>query len=167
MIAKIWLRLRKFCNHSENFAILAKISLCTNFRYIAKITVHSENRCPMFFIPNDHILIIYHFVPIVITYFRHFWYFTQLGWLYKPPYDFCNPNFWIHCKSTQLFILGFSFLSSLSSFSDFLGNQTYLGDDKPRYAWLMPPFLEEEGHWWRFGGKFSCPLIYHTAFMSI
>ena len=32
MITKIWLRLRKFCNHSENFAILAKISLCTNFR---------------------------------------------------------------------------------------------------------------------------------------
>ena len=31
-IAKIWLRLRKFRNHSENFAILAKISLCTNFR---------------------------------------------------------------------------------------------------------------------------------------
>ena len=31
-IAKIWLRLRNFCNHRENFAILAKISLCTNFR---------------------------------------------------------------------------------------------------------------------------------------
>ena len=37
MIAKISLGLRKFRNHSENFAILAK------FRYIEKITVPSEN----------------------------------------------------------------------------------------------------------------------------
>ena len=36
MIAKISLGLRKFRNHSENFAILVK------FRYIAKITVPSE-----------------------------------------------------------------------------------------------------------------------------
>ena len=61
------------------------------------------------------------------------------------------------------FILGYSFLSSLSHF---LSNLTYLGDDKPGYAWLKPPFLEDEGHWWRFGGKFSCPLIYHTAFIA-
>ena len=31
-IAKISQGLRKFRNHSENFAILAKFSLCTNFR---------------------------------------------------------------------------------------------------------------------------------------
>ena len=31
MIAKISLGLRKFRNHSENFAILAKFSLCENF----------------------------------------------------------------------------------------------------------------------------------------
>ena len=46
-----------------------------------------------FLILNDYVLINYHFLPIVISYFRNFWYFTQLGWLYKPPYDFCNPNF--------------------------------------------------------------------------
>ena len=37
MTAKILLGLRKFCSHSENFAILAK------FRYLAKFTVPSEN----------------------------------------------------------------------------------------------------------------------------
>ena len=31
-ITKISQGLRKFCNHSENFAIPAKISLCTVFR---------------------------------------------------------------------------------------------------------------------------------------
>ena len=35
-IAKISLGLRKFCNHSENFAILAKFSLCENFARLAK-----------------------------------------------------------------------------------------------------------------------------------
>ena len=49
MIVKILLGLRKFRNHRENFAILAKISLCENFarlakfRYLAKFTVPSEN----------------------------------------------------------------------------------------------------------------------------
>ena len=48
MIAKISLGLRKFRNHRENFAILAKFSLCENFarlakfRYLAKFTVPSE-----------------------------------------------------------------------------------------------------------------------------
>ena len=42
MIAKIWLRLRKFRNHSENFAILAKFSLCEIFARLAKFTVHCE-----------------------------------------------------------------------------------------------------------------------------
>ena len=36
MIAKISLGLRKFRNHSENFAILAKFSLCENFARLAK-----------------------------------------------------------------------------------------------------------------------------------
>ena len=49
MLAKISLGLRKFRNHSENFAILATFSLCENFarlakfRYLAKFTVPSEN----------------------------------------------------------------------------------------------------------------------------
>ena len=45
MIAKISLGLRKFCNHSENFAILAKLrnfARLAKFRYVAKITVPSE-----------------------------------------------------------------------------------------------------------------------------
>ena len=109
-IAKISQGLRIFCNHSKNFAILAKFSLFTNFRYgsenycaqrkfefrYALFFLHSENGCPMFLmflIPNDHVLINYHFVPIVISYFRHFCHFTHWGWLYKLPYNFCNPNF--------------------------------------------------------------------------
>ena len=35
-IAKISLGLRKFRNHSENFAIIAKISLCEIFAKLAK-----------------------------------------------------------------------------------------------------------------------------------
>ena len=45
MIAKISLGLRKFRNHSENFAILVKLrnfARLAKFRYIAKITVPSE-----------------------------------------------------------------------------------------------------------------------------
>ena len=46
MIAKILMGMRKFRNHSENFAILAKLrnfARQAKFRYIAKITVPSEN----------------------------------------------------------------------------------------------------------------------------
>ena len=45
MIAKISLGLRKFRNHSENFAILAKLgnfARLAKFRYIVKITVPRE-----------------------------------------------------------------------------------------------------------------------------
>ena len=45
MIAKISLGLRKFRNHSENFAILAKLrnfARLAKFRYVTKITVPSE-----------------------------------------------------------------------------------------------------------------------------
>ena len=45
MIAKISLGLQKFRNHSENFAILAKLgnfARLAKFRYIAKITVPIE-----------------------------------------------------------------------------------------------------------------------------
>ena len=41
-IAKISQRLRKFRNHSENFAIPAKFSLCTFFAKITKFRYHSE-----------------------------------------------------------------------------------------------------------------------------
>ena len=45
MIAKISLGLQKFRNHSENFAILAKLrnfARLAKFRYVAKIIVPSE-----------------------------------------------------------------------------------------------------------------------------
>ena len=45
MVAKISLGLRKFRNHSENFAILAKLgnfARLVKFRYLAKFTVPSE-----------------------------------------------------------------------------------------------------------------------------
>ena len=45
MIAKISLGLRKFRNHSENFAILAKLrnfARLAKFLYITKVTVPSE-----------------------------------------------------------------------------------------------------------------------------
>ena len=41
-IAKFSQGLRKFCNGSENFAILAKFRYGQIFAIIAKITVHSE-----------------------------------------------------------------------------------------------------------------------------
>ena len=42
-IAKISQGLRKFCNGSENFAILAKFRYGHIFAIIAKIRYHSEN----------------------------------------------------------------------------------------------------------------------------
>ena len=45
MIAKISLGLRKFRNHSENFAILEKLGIfarLAKFRWLAKFTVPSE-----------------------------------------------------------------------------------------------------------------------------
>ena len=42
-IAKISQGLRKFRNHSKNFAIPAKFRYAQFFAIIAKITVHSEN----------------------------------------------------------------------------------------------------------------------------
>ena len=44
-IAKISQALRKFRNHSENFAILAKFRYAQFFAMIAKIRYHSENYC--------------------------------------------------------------------------------------------------------------------------
>ena len=43
--AKISQELRKFLNHSENFAILAKFRYGHIFAMIAKIRYHSESYC--------------------------------------------------------------------------------------------------------------------------
>ena len=100
--------------------------------------LHSEITAPvflMYLIRNDHVLINYHFVLIVISYFRHFCNFTQWGWLYKLPYNICNPNFNLSARS---FSFCFSFLSSLSSFSHFLGCQTPSKDDNLEDERLKP-----------------------------
>ena len=44
-IAKISQGLRKFRNHSENFAILAKFRYAQFFAMIAKFRYHSKNYC--------------------------------------------------------------------------------------------------------------------------
>ena len=152
--------------HSENL----NFRYASDFFYDSEIHYALQNSSPFDFDLNDLVLCNSHFALNVILLYWLFWYFTHFIRLYKP----------LHCIKSggqSIFQLQcFCFSSSLASlllssfsfiFFHFLGNQTYLGDDKPRYAWLKPPFLEEEGHWWRFGGKFSCPLIYHTAFMSI
>ena len=64
---------------------------------IAKISQGLRNslhsKFLMFLIPNDHVFINYHLVPIVTSYFRQFYHFTHWGWLYKLPCNFCSPNF--------------------------------------------------------------------------
>ena len=68
----------------------------------------------IFLIPNDHVLINYHFFPFVISYFRHFCHFTHLGWLYKPPYKFVTLTLifqYIH--AAFLFLFQFSLFSLL------------------------------------------------------
>ena len=111
---------RIFAMIAKNFARIAKFSLgLRNFRYASENSLHSKNGCPVFLIfliPNDHVLINYHFVPIVISYFRHFCHFTHLGWLYKPPYKFVTLT--LIFQYTRNFCS--NFLSSLSSFSHFL-----------------------------------------------
>ena len=47
----------KFCYHSEIFAISRIFAMIAKFRYVAKITVHSENSASCFCDPNDSVLI--------------------------------------------------------------------------------------------------------------
>ena len=98
-----------------------------HFRYAREIPMHSEIAAPMFFeflMPNDPVLMYYHFGPYVISYFRYFSSFTLWVVLYKPPQT-CNPRqLFIFIKFPATFILGFHLLSSLSSFFHFLGCQT-------------------------------------------
>ena len=44
-IVKISQGLQKFCNHRENFTILAKFRYAQVFSMIAKIRYHRENYC--------------------------------------------------------------------------------------------------------------------------
>ena len=95
------------------FARLAK------FRYASENFLRSENGCPVIFvylIPNDPVLVYYHYSPYVISYFRCFSIFTHLGWLYKPPYKFVTLTFnlSVHTRSFSFSFLVFSLLSLLS-----------------------------------------------------
>ena len=136
---------------------------CENF---AGKFLHSEIFAPLIFVylmPNDHVLMYYHYSPYVISFFRCFSIFTHLGWLYKPPYKFVTLTF-----NLSLHTRNFSFCSLLSPLSlIFSATKHSFEDDNSEDVWLDLFLLEEEGHWCRFGGKFSCPLIFHTAFMSI
>ena len=111
--------------HSENL----NFAMPCFFHYDSEIHCLAKIIAPvflMFLIPNDLVLFNYHFVPIVITYFRHFWYFTQLGWLYKPPYNFCNPNFSFYASFPVAFAFRLDFTLFSLLFSHFLGCQTRL-----------------------------------------
>ena len=116
---------------------------------------------------NDHVLMYYHFVPYVISYFRHFCIFTLWVGLYKPP-QLCNPmQLFINTVSRSFhFRVSFSLLSLLFlSFSRLLN--TPLEDDNSRDAWLSHS-LEEEGCWLGLGATAGCPLALNdtgTAFM--
>ena len=87
--------------------------------------------------PNDHVLLYYHFVPYVSQYFRQFCIFTLWVVLYKPHKLVTLSNFSFDKSFPAAFILGFQLLSSLSSFFHFLGCQTPpLEDGNSRDAWL-------------------------------
>ena len=109
-----------------------------------------------FLMPNDHVLIYYHFVPYVISYFRHFCHFTQWGWLYKLPYIFCNPNFnlSVHTRSFTFF----SLLSPLSLI--FSATKHPSEDDNSEDVWLDLFLLEEEGCWVKDLGYCGSPAIH-------
>ena len=114
--------------------MLAKFSLCLrNF-------LHSEIAQPVilvFLIPNDHVLINYHFIPYVISYFRHFCIFTLWVCLYKLPHNFVTLTLIIQYSFPQLFILGLIFaLFSLLFLSFSRLPNTPLEDDNSRDAWL-------------------------------
>ena len=104
---------------------------------IAKFTMHSEIAAPLFVIQMTSFCVIPIFALIIIILFWLFWYLTHLVRLYKPPYGqivtltFANFHFY------AAFPFGPSFLSSLSSFSHFLGCQTHpFEDDNSKDVWL-------------------------------
>ena len=107
--------------------------------------MHSENGCLVFlifFIRNDHVLINYHFVLNVISYFRHFCHFTHLSWLNKPPYKFVTLTL-ISQHAAFHFVPVFSLLSPLSL--TFSATKHSSEDDNSDDVWLDLFLLEEEG----------------------
>ena len=151
----IFAMIAKFRYHSELFSMIAK--------FTAK-----RNLSPCVLVPNDLVLYNSHFIPFVIICFRYFWYFTHFGWLYKPPYSFCNPNF----NSFKLSARSFCFNSKFALFSLFFLSFSWLPnasleDDNSRDAWLSLKALKRRVSSLVIGGLAvsSCFKQTGTAFM--
>ena len=120
----------KFTVDSEisQFRYLCRISLASEiFAMLAKIPCIAKGRPVIFvyLIPNDPILVYYHYSPYVISYFRCFSIFTHLGWLYKLPYKFVTLTFNLSVD-TRSFSFSFPVFSLLSLLS-----LTFLGAKHP------------------------------------
>ena len=87
--------------------------------------------------PNDQVLVYYHYSPYVISYIRCFGIFTLWVVLYKPPQT-CNPKqLFIYVNISHSFHFRVSFaLFSLIFLSFSRLPKTPLEDDNSRDAWL-------------------------------
>ena len=99
--------------------------------------MHSKNPAPCFCDPNDSVLFNSSFALNVIILFRLVWYFRMLMGLYKSCYEHFVTKLFISRIFSHSPCFGSHFLSSLSSFSHFLGCQTHLfEDDNSKDVWL-------------------------------
>ena len=98
----------------------------------------------VYLIPNDHVLMYYHFDPCVISYFSYFCIFTLLVWLYKLPHNFVTLTL-IFQHTAFHFVQVFSLLSPLSL--TFLATKHSSEDDNSEDVWLDLFLLEVEGCW--------------------
>ena len=99
--------------------------------------MHSENPAPCFYDPNYSVLFNSSFALNVIILFRLVWYFRMLMGLYKPCYEHFVTKLFISRSFSHSPYFGSHFLSSLSSFSHFLGRQTHpFEDDSSKDVWL-------------------------------
>ena len=99
--------------------------------------MHSENPAPCFCDPNDSVLFNSSFSLNVTILFRLVWYFYMFGRLYKPSYEHFVTELFISRSFSLNPCFGSHFLSSLPSFSHFLGCQTHpFEDDNSKDAWL-------------------------------
>ena len=95
----------------------------------------------VYLMPNDPVLVYYHYNPFVISYFRCFSIFTPWVVLYKPTH-LCNPkqllcnfSFYVNISRRFQFRVCFSLFSLLFLSFSRLPN-TPLEDDNSRDAWL-------------------------------
>ena len=99
--------------------------------------MHSENSASCICDLNDSVLINSSFALNVILLFRSVWYFRMFVGLYKPCYEHFVTKLLISRSFHLRPCFGSHFLSSLSSFSHFLGCQTHpFEDDNSKDVWL-------------------------------